>query len=74
MDATIFQMIGPPAPKRPEGFGVTVKEAAVEWGCSEEVSRRKLEEYVASGVLEKTPMGSRAGAHVIVYHRPGAKA
>ena len=60
-----------PAPERPPGFGVTIKEYRTAKGCTEPVARKALERGVRAGRLVVHPMRDGMGGHPLVFCRPG---
>ena len=75
MDTTILDDLKKagydPAPYRPEGFGITVREfMAANEGCTEGVARKMLSDATDAGVLEAHRMNCGAGACTLVYCRP----
>jgi predicted transcriptional regulator len=73
MDVTLLSDLSEagydPAPARPDGFGITVREFMEAKSCTEGVARKMLEEAVKAGVLVKHLMRGGPGALPLIFCR-----
>ena len=68
-DSSLADLIAP-APPRPKGFGITVKEFCTNKSCGPSLARRLLLEAVENGILETKSVRIGNGSAQLFF-RPG---
>jgi hypothetical protein len=68
-DSDLLESLPKPTPQRPKGFGITVREYAIQRDCSIRMARDILDRLVKEGELQKQEMRLSAKSEGYVYHK-----